>query len=181
MTMAEGDSPSPSSASCRAAMAPQPPPARMTGARRLGARQSVLHAVQHRPDHLALALLVCGSSRRSSSFLVVDAVWTGSDRDACRADGQHREVGACWPFVGDRLAYFIYGSYPIAAALAGRRLLRAAGGRRRLAAVAAGAAARPRRGLLLRRAADLRRSSCCTAWPRSACRWSIPCCGAACW
>jgi general L-amino acid transport system permease protein len=25
----------------------------------------------------------------------------------------HREVGACWPFVWDRLSYFIYGSYPI--------------------------------------------------------------------
>jgi general L-amino acid transport system permease protein len=26
---------------------------------------------------------------------------------------QHREIGACWPFVWERLPYFIYGSYPI--------------------------------------------------------------------
>ena len=26
---------------------------------------------------------------------------------------QHRPIGACWPFVWDRFAYFVYGSYPI--------------------------------------------------------------------
>jgi general L-amino acid transport system permease protein len=26
---------------------------------------------------------------------------------------QHREIGACWPFVWERAAYFTYGSYPI--------------------------------------------------------------------
>src|SRR6185312_11646165 len=46
-------------------------------------------------------------------FLIVDAVWTGADRTACLASTVHREVGACWPFVWDRLSYFIYGSYPI--------------------------------------------------------------------
>jgi general L-amino acid transport system permease protein len=46
-------------------------------------------------------------------FLLIDAVWSGSDRDACRAIVQHREIGACWPFVWERLPYFIYGSYPI--------------------------------------------------------------------
>jgi general L-amino acid transport system permease protein len=46
-------------------------------------------------------------------FLFIDAVWTGADRDACLASVQHRPIGACWPFVWDRLAYFTYGSYPI--------------------------------------------------------------------
>jgi general L-amino acid transport system permease protein len=40
-------------------------------------------------------------------------VWTGSDRDACREVVQHREIGACWPFVWERWSYFVYGSYPI--------------------------------------------------------------------
>ncbi len=31
-------------------------------------------------------------------FLVLDAVWTGADRDACRAETAGRAVGACWPF-----------------------------------------------------------------------------------
>ena len=46
-------------------------------------------------------------------FLIFDAVWTGENRDACREVVQHREVGACWPFVWERLPYFIYGSYPL--------------------------------------------------------------------
>ncbi|HLH90682.1 MAG TPA: amino acid ABC transporter permease [Xanthobacteraceae bacterium] len=46
-------------------------------------------------------------------FLLVDAVWTGSDRQACLATVAHPEVGACWAFVREHLAYFTYGSYPI--------------------------------------------------------------------
>jgi general L-amino acid transport system permease protein len=46
-------------------------------------------------------------------FLILDAVWSGSDRTACMASEQQREIGACWPFVAERLNYFIYGSYPI--------------------------------------------------------------------
>ena len=47
------------------------------------------------------------------NFLLIDAVWTGADRDACRELVQNRPIGACWPFVWERLAYFTYGSYPI--------------------------------------------------------------------
>jgi len=46
-------------------------------------------------------------------FLLVDAVWSGADREACLVSAQHPHVGACWAFVRDRLAYFTYGSYPI--------------------------------------------------------------------
>ena len=47
-------------------------------------------------------------------FLFVDAVWSGSDREACLPTAARPEVGACWAFIGDRFAYTIYGSYPIA-------------------------------------------------------------------
>jgi len=47
-------------------------------------------------------------------FLVVDAVWTGSDREACLTSAARPNVGACWAYIGDRFAYVIYGSYPIA-------------------------------------------------------------------
>ena len=46
-------------------------------------------------------------------FYILDAVWTGSNREACLADKIGRPVGACWPYVADRLQYFIYGSYPV--------------------------------------------------------------------
>ena len=45
-------------------------------------------------------------------FLLIDAVWTGDDREACLVSDIRPRVGACWPFVRDRFAYFIYGSYP---------------------------------------------------------------------
>src|ERR1700680_3935318 len=46
-------------------------------------------------------------------FLVFDAVWTGSDRQACLATPDRPEVGACWAFVRERLNFFIYGFYPV--------------------------------------------------------------------
>ena len=46
-------------------------------------------------------------------FYFLDAVWTGTSRDACLADKVGRPVGACWAYVADRLQYFIYGSYPV--------------------------------------------------------------------
>jgi general L-amino acid transport system permease protein len=45
-------------------------------------------------------------------FLLVDAVWRGSDRNACLAENAGRVVGACWPFVEAKFAQFIYGFYP---------------------------------------------------------------------
>jgi general L-amino acid transport system permease protein len=47
-------------------------------------------------------------------FLIIDAVWTGSDRDACLPSAERPVIGACWAYIGDRFAYIIYGSYPIA-------------------------------------------------------------------
>ena len=43
-------------------------------------------------------------------FLLIDAVWTGSDRQACLASPD----GACWAFVRDWFSYFVYGFYPLA-------------------------------------------------------------------
>jgi len=47
-------------------------------------------------------------------FLLVNAVWSGSDRDACLPSLARPEVGACWAFIADRFSFIIYGSYPIA-------------------------------------------------------------------
>jgi general L-amino acid transport system permease protein len=45
-------------------------------------------------------------------FLVLDAVWTGANRDVCRPEVVGHPVGACWAFIWDKINYFIYGSYP---------------------------------------------------------------------
>ncbi|MBL8895674.1 MAG: amino acid ABC transporter permease, partial [Rhizobiales bacterium] len=38
-----------------------------------------------------------------------DAVWTGSDREACTGEG----VGACWPLIWDKFPQWMYGFYQI--------------------------------------------------------------------
>lgn len=47
------------------------------------------------------------------NFLVFDATWVGDDRLACVASPERPRVGACWPFVSERINFFIYGFYPI--------------------------------------------------------------------
>ena len=45
-------------------------------------------------------------------FLLIDAVWTGKDRNACLAENAGHTVGACWPFIQAKFSQFIYGFYP---------------------------------------------------------------------
>lgn len=45
-------------------------------------------------------------------FFILDAVWTGTNRDACLAEKVGRPVGACWPFIWAKLDQLIYGFYP---------------------------------------------------------------------
>jgi len=48
-------------------------------------------------------------------FLVLDAVWSGNDRQACLASPALLEPGACWAFIRVWWSYFVYGFYPIGA------------------------------------------------------------------
>ncbi len=41
-------------------------------------------------------------------FFLLDAVWTGQNREACA----NVTTGACWPFVQAKFNQFIYGFYP---------------------------------------------------------------------
>ena len=45
-------------------------------------------------------------------FTLIDAVWTGTDRDACLPEKAGRAVGACWPFIWAKLPQLVYGFYP---------------------------------------------------------------------
>jgi general L-amino acid transport system permease protein len=46
-------------------------------------------------------------------FFLIDAVWSGADRQACLASAQNPEPGACWAFVRVWSSYFVYGFYPL--------------------------------------------------------------------
>ena len=60
------------------------------------------------------ALLLWFTIVPSVKFLIVDAVWSGTDRTACLQENAGRAVGACWPFIQAKFDQFVYGFYPAA-------------------------------------------------------------------
>ena len=113
MTMADGDLAVAELAFVRhATIAPRPPPAEMRGAT-AWLRANLLSTPFNIALTVLIVLLLAWVTSETVRFLVIDAAWSGNDRDACLWSVQHREIGACWPFVWERLPYFIYGSYPI--------------------------------------------------------------------
>jgi general L-amino acid transport system permease protein len=90
----------------------RPPPVAMTGS--LGwLRQNLFSTPFNIALTIVIVLLLVWIVPELFRFLIYDAVWSGTNRDACREIVQHRPIGACWPFVYERSSYFIYGSYPI--------------------------------------------------------------------
>jgi general L-amino acid transport system permease protein len=96
----------------RQELVPQrPAPVRMTGtiawirSHLFGSPTNILLTI-------VCALLLYVTIVPAVKFLLIDAVWTGSDRNACLAENVGREVGACWPFVQAKLQQFMYGFYP---------------------------------------------------------------------
>jgi general L-amino acid transport system permease protein len=61
---------------------------------------------------IASALLLWFLVVPTLKFLLIDAVWSGKDRNACLAENVGHAVGACWPFVQAKFSQFIYGFYP---------------------------------------------------------------------
>lgn len=94
-------------------VSPLPPPVIETGAigwLRANLFSSVLNFVL---TVLSVALIVW-IVPPLLNFMIFDATWTGSDREACLATAERPVVGACWAFIRERMGYFIYGFYPIA-------------------------------------------------------------------
>jgi general L-amino acid transport system permease protein len=58
------------------------------------------------------ALLLWFTIIPSVKFLVIDAVWSGKDRNACLAENAGHVVGACWPYIQAKFSQFMYGFYP---------------------------------------------------------------------
>ena len=114
MTMAEGDLARAEIAFVRDAyIAPLPPPPGTTGP--VGwLRANLFSSAFNTVLTLVTLAFVVWLGTGIFDFLIRDAVWTGADRTACMVGPEHPRVGACWPFVWERLNYFIYGSYPVA-------------------------------------------------------------------
>ncbi len=96
-----------------ASIAPSAPPASTTGAVHW-IRSNLFNGPLNTILTLVFGYLVLTTLPDMIRFYFLDAVWTGTDRDACLAEKIGRPVGACWAYVADRWQYFVYGSYPVA-------------------------------------------------------------------
>lgn len=94
-----------------AAIAARPPPVMARGA--LGWMRQHLFGS---PANIALtavaAALIWFLLVPAARFMLVDAVWVGTDREMCLASEARPVVGACWPFIRAKFGQFIYGFYP---------------------------------------------------------------------
>ena len=96
----------------RQPIAPLPPPARDSGP--IGwVRQNFFSGPLNIALTILCALFIVWVVPPLLKFLVIDAVWDGASRADCLVTPERPEVGACWAFVKERLAFFTYGFYPI--------------------------------------------------------------------
>ena len=63
---------------------------------------------------LVCTLLIVWAVPPLLRFLLINAVWSGANREVCLASSANPDPGACWAFVRVWYSYFIYGFYPIA-------------------------------------------------------------------
>jgi general L-amino acid transport system permease protein len=78
------------------------------------ARQNLFSTPANIALTLVCTLLIVWAVPPLLRFLLIDAVWSGADRQACLASPANPDPGACWAFVRVWFSYFIYGFYPIA-------------------------------------------------------------------
>jgi general L-amino acid transport system permease protein len=91
---------------------PLPPPVLESGA--IGwVRANLLSSTLNVVLTILCALLVVWLVPPLIKFLLIDAVWTGSNREACLPSADRPVVGACWAFVSERIGFFTYGFYPV--------------------------------------------------------------------
>jgi general L-amino acid transport system permease protein len=89
-----------------------PPPPAHAGA--IGwLRANLFSSLSNTALTVIFALLVLWTAWTLAKFLLLDAVWSGADREACLASAERPVVGACWAFVRERLNFCIYGFYPV--------------------------------------------------------------------
>ena len=89
-----------------------PPPAARAGA--LGwLRTNLFSSPANMALTLVCVLFIVWAVPPLLRFFLIDAVWSGTDPDACLASPAQPQPGACWAFVRVWYSYFVYGFYPI--------------------------------------------------------------------
>jgi general L-amino acid transport system permease protein len=98
----------------RTAEVPARPPPAALGGPFAWVRRNLFSSLGNAATTLAVLALLALVLPPLFRFLVLDAVWTGSSGEACRPEAAGHPVGACWAFIGEKLGYLVYGSYPLA-------------------------------------------------------------------
>src|ERR1700691_5885882 len=86
----------------------RPPPAAQRGAADW-ARRNLFSSPLNAALTLGCLILIIWAAPPLIRFFLLDAVWSGTDRDVCIKSAAS---GACWAFVRAWFSYFIYGFYP---------------------------------------------------------------------
>ncbi|MCC6890459.1 MAG: amino acid ABC transporter permease [Hyphomicrobiales bacterium] len=90
---------------------PEPPP--LTRAGIMGwARERLFDGPVNTLLTIASLAAILALAWPTVRFLLVDAVWSGSNREDCLSQTAGRQVGACWPFIRAKLDQLMYGFYP---------------------------------------------------------------------
>ena len=92
----------------RAGGAPNLPPPGRVGGPLAWAQENLFGSALSAALTLASLALIAWALPDLVRWLFIDAVWSAPDGEACRKPG----VGACWAYVGAKLEFFAYGSYP---------------------------------------------------------------------
>lgn len=98
----------------RDAMIPPAPPPRRPGGPLARIRRTLFGGVGDALTTLLILAALAWIVPAILRFLLLDAVWTGDWGAACRPEVVGRPVGACWAFIGAKINYLVYGSYPAA-------------------------------------------------------------------
>jgi general L-amino acid transport system permease protein len=96
----------------RSALAPSRPAPVVTTGPYGWARTRLFNTPGNAVLTLLCVLAAAAALLPSLRFLLLDAVWSGSSREACLAPAPDAPVGACWPFISAKLTQLIYGFYP---------------------------------------------------------------------
>ncbi len=92
----------------REAAEPELPPPLMTSGALAWMRANLFSSALNAATTLALVALAVWLIPPLIAWATVAAVWSAPDGALCRA---HQD-GACWAFIGQKLGYLLYGSYP---------------------------------------------------------------------
>jgi general L-amino acid transport system permease protein len=97
----------------RQAPAQRLPPPRERSGMLVWLRANLLSSPANIALTLICVLLIAWAVPPLLRFFLIDAVWSGKDRDACLASAANPQPGACWAFIRVWVSYFVYGFYPI--------------------------------------------------------------------